>query len=62
MPGDTNGWNRPSTGRNEVGDVSPGAAGDRTEPADGHPGQLADLLERPLYAHLATVRPDGTRR
>jgi len=24
------------------------------------PGPLADLLERPLYAHLATVRPDGT--
>jgi PPOX class probable F420-dependent enzyme len=24
------------------------------------PPSLADLLERPLYAHLATVRPDGT--
>ena len=24
------------------------------------PESLADLLERPLYAHLATVRPDGT--
>jgi PPOX class probable F420-dependent enzyme len=23
------------------------------------PASLADLLERPLYAHLATVRPDG---
>jgi PPOX class probable F420-dependent enzyme len=23
------------------------------------PESLADLLERPLYAHLATVRPDG---
>ena len=23
------------------------------------PGKLADLLERPLYAHLATVRPNG---
>ena len=45
---------------NEVGGVSPGAAGDRTEPAAVVPGQLADLLERPLYAHLATVRPDGT--
>jgi PPOX class probable F420-dependent enzyme len=42
------------------GGVSPGAAGDRTEPATVIPAQLADLLERPLYAHLATVRPDGT--
>jgi PPOX class probable F420-dependent enzyme len=24
------------------------------------PGPLADMLDRPLYAHLATVRPDGT--
>ena len=24
------------------------------------PASLADLLERPLHAHLATVRPDGT--
>jgi PPOX class probable F420-dependent enzyme len=24
------------------------------------PASLADLVERPLYAHLATVRPDGT--
>jgi PPOX class probable F420-dependent enzyme len=24
------------------------------------PGSLRDLLDRPLYAHLATVRPDGT--
>ena len=24
------------------------------------PESLADLLQRPLYAHLATVRPDGT--
>ena len=23
------------------------------------PGDFADLLERPLYAHLGTVRPDG---
>lgn len=23
------------------------------------PESLADLRERPLYAHLATVRPDG---
>jgi PPOX class probable F420-dependent enzyme len=47
-------------GRNEVGHVSPGATGDRTEPAAVIPRELADLLERPLYAHLATVRPDGT--
>jgi PPOX class probable F420-dependent enzyme len=47
-------------GRNEASGVSPGAAGDRTEPATVIPAQLADLLERPLYAHLATVRPDGT--
>jgi PPOX class probable F420-dependent enzyme len=24
------------------------------------PASLADLVERPLHAHLATVRPDGT--
>ncbi|MTD12625.1 TIGR03618 family F420-dependent PPOX class oxidoreductase [Nakamurella sp. YIM 132087] len=24
------------------------------------PGSHADLLERPLFAHLATVRPDGS--
>lgn len=24
------------------------------------PDSLADMVERPLYAHLATVRPDGT--
>ena len=24
------------------------------------PTELLDLLERPLYAHLATTRPDGT--
>src|SRR4029077_5513433 len=51
---------RPWIGRNEMGDVSPGAMGDRTEPAALIPAELADLLERPLYAHLATVRPDGT--
>jgi PPOX class probable F420-dependent enzyme len=43
-----------------VGDVSPGATGDRAERREVIPGPLADLLERPLYAHLATVRPDGT--
>jgi PPOX class probable F420-dependent enzyme len=35
-----------------VGEVPP-------EPAQVIPESLADLLERPLYAHLATVRPDG---
>ena len=29
-------------------------------PAQVIPAPLADLLDRPLYAHLATVRPDGT--
>jgi len=37
--------------------MSPGAADD---PAQVIPESLADLLERPLYAHMATVRPDGT--
>jgi PPOX class probable F420-dependent enzyme len=35
-------------------------AADSPEPARVIPESLADLLERPLYAHLATVRPDGT--
>ncbi len=35
-------------------------AADSPEPAGVIPESLADLLERPLYAHLATVRPDGT--
>jgi PPOX class probable F420-dependent enzyme len=26
----------------------------------GVPAELLDLLERPLFAHLATVRPDGS--
>ncbi len=39
--------------------MSPGTAGDRG-PARLIPESLGDLLERPLYAHLATVRPDGT--
>jgi PPOX class probable F420-dependent enzyme len=30
------------------------------EPARVIPESLADLVEQPLYAHLATVRPDGT--
>jgi len=40
--------------------MSAGAAADRPESAQVIPESLADLLERPLYAHLATVRPDGT--
>ncbi len=35
-------------------------AADSPEPVRVIPESLADLLERPLYAHLATVRPDGT--
>ena len=31
-----------------------------SQPGQVVPGPLADLLERPLIAHLATVRPDGT--
>ena len=33
---------------------------DPSQPAQVILGPLADLLDRPLYAHLATVRPDGT--
>jgi PPOX class probable F420-dependent enzyme len=40
--------------------MSADAAAGPQEPAKVIPGPLADLLERPLYAHLATVRPDGT--
>jgi len=40
--------------------MSPGTAADPDEPAQVIPESLADLVERPLYAHLATVRPDGT--
>jgi PPOX class probable F420-dependent enzyme len=29
-------------------------------PSETLPESHADLLERPLFAHLATVRPDGT--
>jgi PPOX class probable F420-dependent enzyme len=39
--------------------MSPAAA-DQPEAAQVIPRPLADLLDRPLYAHLATVRPDGT--
>lgn len=40
--------------------MSPGMAADRPAPAQVIPEPLADLVERPLYAHLATVRADGT--
>jgi hypothetical protein len=33
---------------------------DSTSSGQVIPGSLADLVERPLIAHLATVRPDGT--
>jgi PPOX class probable F420-dependent enzyme len=46
--------------RMEAMAVSPGARDDPPEPAGIIPESLADLVERPLYAHLATVRPDGT--
>lgn len=35
-------------------------AADRPAPAHVIPEPQADLVDRPLYAHLATVRPDGT--
>ena len=40
--------------------MSSGDAGTPREQAQVIPESLADLVERPLYAHLATVRPDGT--
>jgi PPOX class probable F420-dependent enzyme len=40
--------------------MAPGTAADRPPTAQVIPGPLSDLVERPLYAHLATVRPDGT--
>lgn len=40
--------------------MSAGTGAALPEPAQVIPELLADLLERPLYAHLATVRPDGT--
>ncbi len=40
--------------------MQPGTAGPSPEPGQVIPASLTDLLERPLYAHLATVRPDGT--
>jgi PPOX class probable F420-dependent enzyme len=33
---------------------------DPSQQAQVIPESLADMLDRPLYAHLATVRPDGT--
>jgi hypothetical protein len=42
--------------------MSPSAAGKHTDPAQVIPKSLRDLVERPLYAHLATVQPDGTPR
>jgi PPOX class probable F420-dependent enzyme len=40
--------------------MSPDRAGTPPGSAQVIPPSLADLVERPLYAHLATVRPDGT--
>ena len=40
--------------------MSPGGTQHSPGAAQVIPGSLADLVERPLYAHLATVRPDGT--
>jgi PPOX class probable F420-dependent enzyme len=40
--------------------MSQTAAGSQGEVAEIIPAELRDLLERPLHAHLATVRPDGT--
>ena len=39
--------------------MSANSPADPPEAAQVIPESLADLLERPLYAHLATVRPDG---
>lgn len=40
--------------------MSPRAAGNHADPAQVIPESHRDLLQRPLHAHLATVRPDGT--
>ena len=40
--------------------MPPDRAGNPPGSAQVIPQSLADLVERPLYAHLATVRPDGT--
>ena len=39
--------------------MSPSAAGMDADPAQVIPESLRDMVDRPLYAHLATVRPDG---
>jgi PPOX class probable F420-dependent enzyme len=40
--------------------MSPRAAGNHADPAQVIPESHRDLLQRPLHAHLATVRPDGS--
>src|SRR5258708_11297454 len=40
--------------------MSASTAGQHTDPTQVIPEELQDLLDRPLHAHLATVRPDGT--
>jgi len=40
--------------------MSPGSAGEDADSAQVIPESLRDLVERPLYGHLATVRPDGS--
>lgn len=40
--------------------MSPTAASNHSDATEVIPESLRDLVERPLYAHLATVRPDGT--
>jgi PPOX class probable F420-dependent enzyme len=42
------------------GVMSQGTPEDHGEQDEVIPPSLVDLLERPLHAHLATVRPDGT--
>jgi len=40
--------------------MSPGSASEGADSAEVIQESLRDLVERPLYGHLATVRPDGT--
>ena len=42
--------------------MSSGGTENPQAPAQVIPASLADLVERPLYAHLATVRPDAGSR
>jgi len=42
--------------------MSSGVAGNPEEPAQVIPGSLADLVERPLYAHLPRSGPMALRR